>query len=155
MSALELEQGTIASTDKDELLTVYVDGQIFGIPILQIQDVLRHQSVTPVPLSGEEIEGALNLRGRIVTAINIRKRLGLADLNEDKRMSVVVEYEHELFSLIVDKVGDVLRLDTEDFEKSPATLDETWLGVSLGIYQLEDELLIVLDVPKLLNFKDS
>lgn len=135
-----------------EFLTVHIDGQLFGIPVLQVQDVLREQRVTRVPLAPPEVAGALNLRGRIVTAINVRRRLGLPDLEAGiATMSVVVEHENELFSLIIDKVGDVLALSQSGFEPTPATLDPTWRDMSTGIFRLESQLLVVIDVPKLLQ----
>ncbi len=136
-----------------EYLTVMIADQRFGIPVLQVQDVLREQKVTKVPLAAAEVSGSLNLRGRIVTAINVRKRLKLPD-NTDKNpknMSVVVEHKNELFSLIIDNVGDVLKLDESNFEKNPGTLDQTWREVSTGIFQLDGDLLIIIDVAKLLE----
>ena len=152
MSAEKLLTGSSSNSER-ELLTIFIAGQQFGIPILQVQDVLGEQSVTQVPLSQAEVAGALNLRGRIVTAINVRKRLGLPALEDDdhKEMSVVVEHKNELFSLIIDKVGDVLNLQEEGFDRNLATLDPSWRDVSMGIYRLEDSLLVVLDVPKLLD----
>lgn len=150
--------------DDDELnnrsndyLTVMIADQRFGIPVLQVQDVLREQTVTKIPLAPREVAGSLNLRGRIVTAINVRRRLNLSDIKDGQStMSVVVEHEGELFSLIIDAVGDVLSLDNALFENSPNTLDPTWRDISTGIYQLEDSLLIVMDVSKLLeNVGDS
>ncbi len=135
-----------------EFLTIIVNDQTFGIPVLQVQDVLRQQNITRVPLAPPEVEGTLNLRGRIVTAINIRCRLGLPNLPDDKKaMSVVVEYDHELYSLIIDKVGDVLSLQNKDFENVPPTLDSTWREIANGIFRLENQLLIVADVAKLLR----
>lgn len=140
--------------NSDELLTFFISGQQFGIPILQVQDVLRAQAVTPIPLSNHEIEGVLNLRGRVVTAINVRKRLGLDKQDDNKGMSIVVEHSSELFSLIIDSVGDVMRLKKDDFERNPATLDPIWREFSRGIYQLDNNLLIVLDIAKLLAFEE-
>lgn len=135
-----------------EFLTVIIADQRFGIPILQIQDVLRVENVTKTPLSPPEVAGSLNLRGRIVTAINVRRRLDMPPQADGKKnISVVVEHEHELYSLIIDQVDDVVKLKDRDFEKNPATLDALWRDVSLGIYRLENELLVILDVPKLLG----
>jgi purine-binding chemotaxis protein CheW len=135
-----------------EFLTIIIDNQIFGIPVLQVQDVLREQNITRVPLAPPEVAGTLNLRGRIVTAINIRCRLGLPNLPEDTRtMSVVVEHEHELYSLIIDKVGDVLSLQNKDFENVPPTLDSLWRDIADGIFRIENQLLIVANVAKLLR----
>lgn len=137
---------------KRDYLTIQINNQRFGIPVLQVQDVLREQAVTKIPLSPPEVSGSLNLRGRIVTAINVRKRLGLPDLEEGQSsMSVVVEHKNELFSLIIDKVGDVLSLESSLFEKNPSTLDPAWRDISTGIFQLKDDLLIIIDVSKLLE----
>ncbi len=135
-----------------EFLTMVVDNQMFGIPVLQVQDVLGEQRVTRVPLSPPEIAGSLNLRGRIVTAVNLRRRLRLPDIPEgQKTMSVVVDHHGELYSLIVDSVGEVLSLPDSDFEKTPATLDENWRQVATGIYRLKDNLLVILDVSGMLD----
>lgn len=144
----ELDEGPKTT----EFLTIVVDNQLFGIPVLQVQDVLRQQTVTRVPLAPPEVAGALNLRGRIVTAINVRCRLGLPDLPQGtKTMSVVVELDHELYSLIIDRVGDVLSMQNKDFESVPPTLDPTWRDIASGIFRLENQLLVIIDVPKLLH----
>ncbi|HEY8964627.1 MAG TPA: chemotaxis protein CheW [Alphaproteobacteria bacterium] len=131
---------------------ILIGGQRFGIPVLQVQDVLRQQKVTRVPLAPPEVAGAMNLRGRIVTAINVRCRLGMQDLPEGQNtMSVVVEHENELYSLIIDQVGDVLSLYNKDFEPVPATLDSVWRDIATGIFRLDDKLMVVVDVPRLLQ----
>lgn len=140
--------------DATEFLTIRIGGQLFGIPVLQVQDVLRQQKVTPIPLAPPEVSGALNLRGRIVTAINVRKRLGLDKTDGDHKkeeMSVVVEHGNELYSLIIDEVGDVLALTDENYESSLPTLDPVWKEITSGIYRLEDRLLLIMDVAKLLD----
>lgn len=134
-----------------EYLTVIIDEQKFGIPVLQIQDVLREQRVTRIPLASPEVAGSLNLRGRIVTAIDVRKRLNVKIKPDARSMSVVVEYNQELYSLIIDKVGDVLGLDEDRIEKNPGTLNAKWRDISDGVCQLDNELLIIMDVPRLLD----
>lgn len=135
-----------------DFLTLTIANQMFGIPVLQIEDVLGPQIVTNIPLAPPEVEGALNLRGRIVTAINMRKKLDLPRAQSaDKNMSVVVEHDGELYSLIIDTVGDVISLQNGDFEKNPATLDPLWRDISAGIYRMENKLLLILDVAKFLN----
>lgn len=138
-----------------QYVTMYVDGQLFGIPVLQVQDVLSTQKITRVPLAPVEVAGSLNLRGRIVTAIDVRIRLGLPK-NEDKEkcMSVVVEHNSEFYSLIVDQVGEVMTLQSSDYEKTPATLDDRWRDIADGVYRLKDQLLIVLDVKRLLRIEE-
>lgn len=142
-----------ASGGEKDFLTMYVDGQMFGIPVLRVQDVLGEQKVTRVPLAPPEIAGSLNLRGRIVTAINLRTRLGLEPLpdGQKKTMSVVVDHHGDLYSLIVDSVGEVLSLPDDHFEKTPPTLDRVWRELSLGIYRLKDQLLVILDVSGMID----
>ncbi len=142
---------TEKSSNSKDYLIVSIADQRFGIPVLQVQDVLRQQKVTRIPLASREVSGSLNLRGRIVTAIDVRRRLGLPDGEKTGTMSVVVEHNHELFSLIIDKVGDVISLEDSDFEKNPGTLDASWREVSMGIFQLDKELLIIMDVSKFLE----
>lgn len=145
------EETALDSISKD-YLTIMIAGQRFGIEVLQVQDVLREQKVTRIPLASSEVAGSLNLRGRIVTAIDVRKKLNLPDRQKDESsMSVVVEHEDELFSLIIDRVGEVISLKNEVFEKNPGTLDSAWKDISTGIYQLQDDLLVIVDVSKLLD----
>ncbi len=146
------EKEETASGGSKEFLTVAVAGQVFGIPVLQVQDVLGEQKVTKVPLAAREIAGSLNLRGRVVTAINVRHRLQLPALAAgSKTMYIVVNHKDELYSMIVDSVGEVLSVPDKDFEKTPATLDHAWRDLSLGIYRQKDNLLVILDVPKMLE----
>lgn len=145
----EKDEG-LAQTD---FLTIIINGQLFGIPVLQVQDVLRQQRVTRVPLAPPEVAGALNLRGRIVTAINVRCRLGMPSLADSgtRTMSAVVEHENVLYSLIIDEVGDVLSLANSDFEAVPATLDPVWREIATGVFRLDDKLMVVVDVSRLLQ----
>lgn len=144
-------RGHVGESKTKEYLTVIIENQMFGIPILQVQDVLGELKVTKIPLAPPQVAGSLNLRGRIVTAVDVRKCLGLPPLEtSSKRMSVVVNHDDELYSLIIDNVGDVLTLHDKDFEQNPATLDLMWKSVSLGVYRLQGKILVVLDVPKLL-----
>lgn len=133
-------------------VTMTIAGQLFGIPVLQVRDVLGPQRLTRIPLSPPEVAGSLNLRGRIVTAIDVRTRLGLpARPEEMKGMSVVVDLNGELYSLMIDQVGEVLALNQEDFEANPPTLDPRWRSISTGIYRLREQLMVVIDVNELLN----
>lgn len=148
----QIDYGSANNEHSRDYLTIYIAEQIFGIPVLQVQDVLRSQQVTRIPLAPKEVAGSLNLRGRIVTAINVRSKLGLPISNDDSHdMSVVVEHDDELYSLVIDKVGDVLSLKQDAFEKTPATLNPLWRDISLGIHQMQSELLIIMDVPKLID----
>lgn len=139
------------STSSHEFATMSVGGQWFGVPVLTVQYVLKAPAITRVPLARPEIAGSLNLRGRIVTAIDMRVRLGLPPREDGSDvMCVVVEHDSELYSLLVDKVGDVLSLPDSDYERSPAMLDPAWREVAKGIYRLEDRLMVVLDIARIL-----
>lgn len=139
-----------------DYVTMVIHGQLFGIPVLEVQDVLGQQQITHIPLAPPEVAGSLNLRGRIVTAFDVRLRLGLEkDPNNKHEMSIVVEHKDELYSLVVDGVGEVLTLSADAFEPNPATLEARWKEISSGIYRLKDELLVVLDVDKLLSFAET
>jgi purine-binding chemotaxis protein CheW len=142
-----------ATGEHHEFVSVTIAGQLFGIPVLQVQDVLGPQRITRVPLAPPEVAGSLNLRGRIVTAIDLRTRLRLPPLPQGQTgMSVVVDHGGELYSIVVDAVGEVLRLGADTAERNPATLDPIWREVSGGIYRLDKTLLIVLDVARVLDF---
>ncbi|MBI2239239.1 MAG: chemotaxis protein CheW [Magnetospirillum gryphiswaldense] len=146
----------LAAAETQDYVTMFIDGQMFGIAVLTVQDVLGPQKITRIPLAPREVAGSLNLRGRIVTAIDVRLRLGLKRPQDgNKGMSVVVEQSGELYSLMVDQVGEVLSLPVAKFERNPPTLDPMWREFSAGIYRLDDKLLVVLDVAKLLDFKQS
>ena len=137
---------------QSDYLTIYLGEQMFGIPVLQVQDVLGPQNITKIPLARAEITGSLNLRGRIVTAIDVRKFLGI-DINGDegrRPMSVVLEQGGELFSLQIERVGDVISLESDRLEQNPPTMDSRWKDVSTGIYRMEGRLLVILDVVKLI-----
>lgn len=139
--------------DNKDYVTIRLAGQLCGIPVLEVHDVLSEQTITSVPLAPPAVAGVLNLRGRIVTAINLRKRLGLKDKESGgENMSIVVEYEGEPYSLLIDGVGDVLSFSEDAFERNPVTLDPCWQDVSRGIFRMEGELMVILDVEKLLNF---
>lgn len=140
-----------SASTAQEFLTFTLDGQLLGVPVLQVQDVLTRQKVTRVPLAAPEIEGSLNLRGRIVTAINLRKRLRIEGEQPIKTMSIVVEHRNDLYSLTVDSVGDVLGLCASLSQVPPATLEPVWRQHAGEIYRLEDKLLVILDINAMLD----
>lgn len=139
-------------TDVIQFVTVKVGGQSFGIPVLDVEDIIGPQPVTRVPLSLPVIRGSLNLRGRIVTAVDLRTRLSLPPADTDAHMNVVVEYKGDLYSLVVDEVGDVLSLSSAAIDPHPATMAAKLREVSNGIHKLEGELLVLLDVSEVLSF---
>ncbi|WP_137180178.1 chemotaxis protein CheW [Roseomonas sp. AR75] len=139
--------------DAGELvLTLTVGGQPCGVPVLVVRDVLGAQGITRIPLAPPEIEGAMNLRGRIVTAVDLRRRLGLPPRDaETKPMSIVVEQGGELYSMLADAVGEVVPLLASDRQPNPPTLDPAWREVSRGVHRRDGQLLILLDVERLLE----
>lgn len=141
-----------AATDGNQVLvTLTVGDQLCGVPVLAVRDILGEQVITRIPLAPPEIAGSLNLRGRIVTVIDLRRRLRLPAAPPGQvRMSVVAEQGGELYALLVDQVSEVLSLDASTFERNPPTLGKTWAGFSTGIFRLDGRLLVVLDVSKLL-----
>ena len=130
-------------------LTFTLADQLCAVPVPCVRDVLAPQVVTRIPLATREIAGSLNLRGRIVTAIDLRRRLGLAD-SVEPRMSVVTEQGGELYALLVDAVQEVLSLSSAEIERNPPTLPPPWSGYSAGVCRRPDALLVLLDVTRLL-----
>ncbi|RAI58596.1 chemotaxis protein CheW [Roseicella frigidaeris] len=143
-------KGRPAGAATEVFLTLVVAGQLCGVPVLAVRDVLGPQAITPIPLAPPEVAGSLNLRGRIVTALDLRRRLGLPPREAGRAMSVVVEREDELYALLADAVGEVLPLPPVDRAPNPPTLDPLWRGVSQGVHRLGEKLLILLDVEQVL-----
>jgi purine-binding chemotaxis protein CheW len=133
-----------------QYLTVSVAGQTLGIPVLLVDDVLGPQRITRVPLAPPAVLGSLNMRGHIVTAIDVRRTLGFAPVETGSRMCVVVEHKAELYSLTVDSVGEVVTLSATDLTPTPITVAAVWREVSKGIYRSPEQLLVILDVDRLL-----
>ena len=134
-----------------EFVTVVIGDQLFGLPIGQVQDVFSPDRLTRVPLASAEIAGVLNLRGRIVTAINMRVRLGLPPREGDRPpMAVGIDHGGEAYGLLIDEVGEVLKLPAAGREPNPANLDPRWAKISDGVHRLDGQLLVVLDVEEVL-----
>ena len=139
----------------EDFVTFMIENQMFGIPVLKVQDILQPDKIASIPLAPAEVKGSINLRGRIVTVIDVRVRLGLPKRDDEAdRMGVTVEHNHDLYTLEVDRVGDVVSLSTELYEGNPGTLDPVWREFASGVYRLDDRLMVVLDVDRLLNLKD-
>ena len=152
----EASAATSIELETREYVTLTIAGQWFGIPVLTVQDVLGPRDVARIPLADPVIAGSINLRGRIVTVIDMRKRLALPPRPADKPgMNVVVEHGGNLYSLLIDAVGEVMEVPGDKYEKNPATIDPLWREFSEGIYRLKNQLLIVLNVEKLFEVGES
>ncbi|MFC1672786.1 chemotaxis protein CheW [Pseudomonadota bacterium] len=199
----------VSKDNLEEFVTFNIAGQLFGIPVLIVQDILVPENIASIPLAPPEVRGSINLRGRIVTVVDVRVRLGLErrDIASDKllvedrealaaeaaesnveevldgpelsaeeeeqaaadaahaaveaakqkrrdhMMAVTVDHQNELYTLLVDSVGDVISLSKENYEGNPSTLDPVWREFASGVYRLDASLMVVLDVERLLDFK--
>jgi len=126
--------------------TFKVDNLFLGIEVHEVQEVIRSQKMTGVPLSTDEIAGLINLRGQIVTGIDLRPRMGLPlRSNEKQPMNVVVRTDEGIISLLVDEIGDVVTVGADTFENPPATLRGSVRQLITGVHKLKDSLLLILD----------
>ena len=130
--------------------TFHLDGHLMGIEVVKVQEVIRAQRLTNVPLAPPEVRGLINLRGQIVTALDLRRRLDLAERPErsPEPTNVVVRTAEGSVSLLVDEIGDVLTVDDEAFERPPDTVDGVARTLIRGAYKLDGRLLLVLDTEK-------
>ena len=131
-----------------QLCTFRVDDLFFGVDVQHIQEVIKYQELTPVPLANRTVRGLINLRGEIVTAIDLRRRLTLEPNADIEPMNVVVCQDDEVVSFLVDEIGDVIEVYDKDFEKVPETINGKIKSLIDGVYKLEGRLLLVLDTDK-------
>src|SRR5947207_13006733 len=133
----------IAAENLIEYVTVMVGGQLFGLPISRVQDVFMPDRITRVPLAAPEIAGVLNLRGRIVTVVDMRRRLGLPPRTDDKpSLAVGIELRGESYGLLIDTVGEVMKLGEATHEPNPVNLDAKLARVSGGGHRLDGRLMV-------------
>ncbi len=145
-----------AEAGAGELVTATLAGQEIAMPVMAVQDVLGPQSLTPVPRAVSEVAGLLNLRGRIVTAIDLRSRLGIQpEPGERPPMNIVLEHAGELYSLLVDAVGEVIEPPDSSLAREVTLLSSAWRRLAAGIYALEDRLLVALDIARVLEFRTA
>ncbi len=136
-----------------QYVTIRLSGQLFGIPIDKVQDVFMPENFTFVPLAHQKIAGVLNLRGRILTAIDLSKVFNVTAVNEvnSDRPAVSVLYANESYVFLTDIIGEVLTLNDEQLEPNPVNLNDDWAKVSIGTYRLKTELLVILDIDVLIG----
>jgi purine-binding chemotaxis protein CheW len=142
--------------DDRQYCTFYAAGHYFGVDVLKVQEVIRYQEMTRVPLAPPVVRGLINLRGQIVTAIDLRRRLELGDRPADQLpVNVVVQTDDGAVSLLVDEIGDVLKVSANLFERPPETLKGTARDLICGAYKLSDRLLLILDVERSVNIASN
>lgn len=136
--------------------TFHLGDLYLGIEVLKVQEVIRHQATTRVPLANAAISGLINLRGQIVEAIDLRSRLALAQRQDgESSMNVIVRTDDGPVSLLVDVIGDVVSVEESLFESPPDTLSVTARQLITGVYKLNDRLLLVLDTDRVLQLQES
>ena len=136
-------------SDSKQFCTFFINGLFFGIEVLKVQEVIRYQEMTSVPLAPSTIRGLINLRGQIVTAIDLRRRLELPARGEDQLpMNVVVRTDDGAVSLLVDEIGDVVEIQDDVRERPPETLRGVARELVTGVYKLKERLLLILDTEK-------
>lgn len=150
-SAMTMTQDA-ANENFNDYVTASIGGQLFGFPILRVQDVFPVNRLTRVPLAPVEVAGVVNLRGRIVTLIDLRRRFGFEALAANaQQMAIGIETGGESYGLLIDSIGEVMRLDDDARESVPLNLDPQLARVAAGIYRLDGQLLIVADVARILD----
>ena len=139
-------------TNTKQFCTFFVNGLFFGVEVLKVQEVIRYQDMTRVPLAPTMIQGLINLRGQIVTAIDLRRRLELAPRDaEQLPINVVVRSDDGAVSLLVDEIGDVVEIQDDIYERPPETLKGVARELVQGVYKLKERLLLILDTEKTVN----
>jgi len=141
------EPGT--GTSPQQFTTFTLDGHLFGVEVETVQEVIRYQEMTRVPLAPGSIGGLINLRGQVITALDLRHRLGMRERPEGRLpMNVVVRTEDGAVSLLVDQIGEVIETDATHFEQPPDTVTAQARDLIRGAYKLDRTLLLALDVPR-------
>jgi len=132
-----------------QFCTFFLKEQFFGVPVEQVQEVIRYQEMTRVPLVAQVIRGLINLRGQIVMAVDLRRRFGMEDRPESQLpMNVVVRADDGAVSFLVDEIGDVLEAGEDSFERPPETLEGEAHELVRGVYKLDGRLMLVLDTER-------
>jgi purine-binding chemotaxis protein CheW len=146
---MTIPQPTTGSTDERQFATFKVGQLLFGVDVHEVQEIIRYQQLTPVPLANEVVRGLMNLRGQIITAIDLRRRLALpSDGSAEHLMNIVVSIDSEKVSLLVDSVGDVIKVSSDLFENTPPTVVGKIRDLSRGVFKLNDGLMLVLNTER-------
>ena len=149
-----MEQENLTFEKTTQLCGFKIGTGFYAISVLDVQEVIKPQSVTKVPSAPAYIQGLINLRGQIVTAISLKSMFGLdtsADKDNENYMNIIVRYGESLYSLVVDEIMDVIDVDDKTFESTPDTIDVKVRSLISGVYKLDTNLLMLLDLNKTLN----
>jgi purine-binding chemotaxis protein CheW len=138
----------------EQYSTFFVGDLFFGVEVVKVQEVLRYQEMTKVPLAPDVVQGLINLRGQIVTALDMRHRLALPARPADSTpMNLVLRSDEGAVSLLVDEIGDVLEVDAESYERVPETLPAEQKQLIAGVCKLDERLLLVLDTERAMHMQ--
>ncbi|TNE98005.1 MAG: chemotaxis protein CheW [Deltaproteobacteria bacterium] len=141
------------SSEVVQLCGFKIGGGFYAVPVLEVQEVVKPQILTTVPLAPDYIDGLINLRGQVVTAINLRKLFHITGNAPEEFMNIIVRNEDSLYSLVVDEIMDVMDVEVKTFEDTPDALDKEIKKYIKGVYKLEGKLLVLLSLEKLLNIE--
>ncbi|OUR93451.1 hypothetical protein A9Q84_18430 [Halobacteriovorax marinus] len=154
MGEVAVEHSQVAQVDLNQLCGFKIGNGHYAVSVLDVQEVIKPQLLTPVPLAPNYVKGLINLRGQIVTAISLRTLFGLEEIDKEDYMNIIVRSGDSLYSLVVDEILDVIDVEKETYEPTPETLEDKIKKFISGVYKLEKNLLILLDLEKVLNFEN-
>lgn len=138
-----------AKSDEQQFATFKVGSLLFGVDVHEVQEIIRYQQLTPVPLAHDVVRGLMNLRGQIITAIDLRRRLSMnGEIPKEDLMNIVVSVDDEKVSLLVDSVGDVIKVSRDSYEETPPTVASKIRDLAKGVYKLPDGLMLVLNTER-------
>ncbi|MCB9061970.1 MAG: chemotaxis protein CheW [Halobacteriovoraceae bacterium] len=146
-----MQEAVSIQNDEHQLCGFRIGDGLYAISVLDVQEVIKSQKVTDVPLAPDYVKGLINLRGQIVTSIDLKKLFKIGETNNQSHMNIIVRSEESLYSLIVDEILDVMNVEEKRFEHTPDTINENLSKFISGVYKLNDNLLILLDLKKILS----
>ena len=143
-------------TDNKQFATFFLNGLFFGVEVLKVQEVIRYQEMTRVPIAPTMIQGLINLRGQIITAIDLRRRFEMPPRAQNQLpRNVVVRTDDGAVSLLVDEIGDVVEIHDDIYESPPETLKGVARDLVQGVYKLKERLLLILDTEKTVTLNST
>lgn len=149
-----VEEQNVINSEHVQLCGFKIGEGYYAVPVLEVQEVVKPQAITKVPLAPDYIDGLINLRGQVVTSINLRTLFKLKGEKREEFMNVIIRSKDSLYSLVVDEILDVMDVPKKSYEETPETLDPRVKKYIEGVYKLNDKLLISLSLEKLLNIEE-